>query len=307
MGKKKATVLITGGNGLVGRRLCKQLQAKGYDVAILSRKRNNNSSFSVYTWDFRKMEIETQALDSADYIVHLVGANIGDKRWTAKRKQQIIDSRVKTGQLIFDKVKEQNKNLRAFISASAVGYYGALTSNKIFTETDPPGDDFLGDTCKKWEQSTDRYKELGIRTVSIRTGVVLSSHGGALAKFITPVNTGFGSAIGTGKQYLPWIHIDDLCGIYIKAIEDNQIVGAYNAVAPDYKTNEEFVRLLAHLLKKPFWFPNIPAFIMKLIIGKMAEMLLYGSRVSPVKIQSAGYNFLFPDLESALTDLFREK
>jgi len=301
-----ATVLITGGTGLVGRHLCKRLQEKGYDVAILSRTRKQETAIPTYTWDLDKKEIQKEAIDTADYIIHLAGANIGDKRWTAKRKQLIIDSRVKTGQLIFSKLKEQNKALQAYIASSAIGYYGTTTSDKIFTETDPSSNDFLGDTCRQWEQSTDRYKELGIRTVKIRTSVVLTRQGGALSKMTTPVKMGIGSAVGNGRQYLPWIHIDDLCDIYIKAIEDTQMDGAYNAVAPDHNTNKEFTRTLARVLKKPFWFPNVPAIIMKLMFGKMSEILLRGSRISADKIKETGYNFLFPSLESALTDLIKE-
>ncbi|GMT46079.1 MAG: epimerase [bacterium] len=299
------TVLITGGTGLVGRHLCKRLQEKGYGVAVLSRTSRREAAIPTYTWDLGKEEIEKKAIETADCIIHLAGANIGDKRWTVRRKQLIIDSRIKTGQLIFSKIKELNKHLQTFISASAIGYYGTITSDKIFTETDPAANDFLGDTCRKWEQTADRFKESGIRTVKIRSGVVLTRQGGALSKMITPVKMGIGSAIGTGNQYLPWIHIDDLCDIYIKAIEDTQMDGAYNAVAPDHKTNKEFTRTLAHVLKKPFWFPNLPAITMKLMFGKMSEILLTGSRISADKIKATGYNFLFPDLETALTDLIK--
>lgn len=303
-----ATILISGGSGLIGRHLCKKLKEKGYNVAILSRTKqpNNNSDIQIYTWNLDKKEIEKKALETADYIIHLAGANIWDKRWTTKRKQLIIDSRVKTGQLIFDKIKENKHKLKAFISASAVGYYGAITSDKIFSETDPPADDFLGETCRQWEQSADRFEELGVRTVKIRTAPVLTKQGGALAKMITPVKMGIGSAIGNGKQYLPWIHINDLCGIYIKAIEDMQMNGAFNAVAPDHRVNEDFIRTLARVLKKPFWFPNIPAIAMKIIFGRMSEVVLKGSRVSSDKIRKAGYIFQFPDLENALTDLVGE-
>ena len=170
--------------------------------------------------------------------------------------------------MIFEKLKENTNQVKAFISASAIGYYGTISTDKIFSETDAPANDFLGETCQQWEQSADRFEELGIRVVKIRTGVVLAKHGGALAKMITPINLGIGSAIGNGRQYLPWIHIEDLCDIYIKAIEDTQMKGAYNAVAPDHKTNRDFTETLAHVLRKPFWFPNIPTIIMKIIFGK---------------------------------------
>jgi uncharacterized protein (TIGR01777 family) len=298
-----STVLITGGTGLIGKKLSKKLTDRGYDVAILSRARSKEEQLLTYIWDINKYEIEKEAIATADFIIHLSGSGIGEKRWTAKRKQEIIDSRVKSGHLIFDEIKKQNKNLKAFISASAIGYYGTATSNKIFYETDPAGDDFLGRTCREWEQVVDGFKNMGIRTVRIRTGVVLTKRGGALSKIIIPIKAGIGSAIGTGKQYIPWIHIEDLCGIYIKAIEDTQMNEAYNAVAPEHLTNKEFTKILATILKKHLWFPNIPAVVMKILFGEMSEILLQGSRVSAKKIQTTGFRFRFPSLECALKQL----
>ncbi|MFZ4741770.1 MAG: TIGR01777 family oxidoreductase [Bacteroidales bacterium] len=298
-----ATILITGGNGIIGKHLCKKLKEKGYDVAILSRNSNPNSNPITYAWNPEKREIDNEAITTADFVIHLAGAKIGEKRWTNERKQLIIDSRVQTAQLIFDKVKENNHKIKAFISASAIGYYGSITSNKIFTETDPSADDFQGECCRKWEEVADKFADSGIRTVKIRTGVVLTKQGGALSKMIIPVKMGIGSALGNGKQYIPWIHIDDLCNIYFKAIEDNQMNGAYNAVAPNHKTNIEFTRLLAKVLKKPFWFPHVPAFLLKILFGNMSEILLKGSRISSDKIKETGYNFLFPNLENALNNL----
>lgn len=299
-------VLITGGSGIVGKHLSHKLQERGYSVAILSRAKMQTAGVMVYIWNLNNSEIEEKAINNVDYIIHLAGANIGEKRWTKARKQLIVDSRVKTAELIFKKVKEQNKGLKAFISASAIGYYGTITSDKIFKETDLPSDDFLGNTCKEWEDIVDRFKELKIRIVKIRTGVVLTEKKGALSKIITPVKMGIASAIGSGEQYLPWIHIDDLCEIYIKAIEDKQMNGAYNAVAPDHKTNKDFTKILASVLNKPFWFPKIPASLMKLIFGEMSVLLLKGSRVSADKILEAGYKFQFPDLKSALTNLIKK-
>lgn len=302
-----ATVLISGGTGLVGKSLCKRLKEKGYQVAILSRENNRDSDIPTYAWNIEKGTIEKGAIEAADYVIHLAGANIGDKRWTAKRKQLIIDSRVNAANLLFDKIKESKVKPKVFISASATGYYGTITTDKIYSETDLPSDDFLGKTCQLWEQSADQFGGLGIRTVKIRTGIVLTKQGGALAKMISPVIMGIGSAIGKGRQYLPWIHIDDLCNIYIKALEDNQMNGAYNAIAPDYRTYTDFASTLARILHKPFWFPNIPAIAIKILFGKMSEILLKGSRVSSEKIKAAGYNFLFPNLESALKNLLVNK
>lgn len=301
-----ATILITGGTGLVGRNLCKKLKDKGYSVAILSRASKKDAEIPTYTWDIDKNEIEKEALEKADYIIHLAGANISEKRWTVKRRKLIIDSRVKSAQLIFEKLKENNTQPKAVIFASAIGYYGAITTDKIFLETDPPSMDFLGDTCRLWEQSADSFENFGIRTVKIRTGVVLTKQGGALAKMITPFKLGIGLIIGNGKQYMPWIHIDDLCDIYVMAIENIQMNGAYNAVSPDHKTNRVFTETVAHVLTKPLWFFKIPAIIMKIIFGKMAAMLLKGSRVSSEKITNAGYKFKFPNLEGALVNLIVE-
>ncbi len=298
------TVLITGGSGLIGKHLCIRLKERGFNVCILSTSKQKAEGLTTYFWDINKKIIEKKAIENTDYIIHLAGANIGEKRWTTKRKQLIIDSRVKSGELIFNALKENNKTLKAFVSASAVGYYGAVTSDKIFIETDQAANDFLGETCRLWEQSADRFNELGIRTVKIRTGVVLAQQDRALIKMITQIKFGIGSALGNGKQYLPWIHIEDLCQIYIKAIEDKQMNGPYNAAAPDIRTNSEFTRVLARTLNKPFWFPNIPAFILKLLFGEMADVILKGSRVSCAKITAANFTFKFPNLENALNDLF---
>jgi uncharacterized protein (TIGR01777 family) len=299
-------VIITGGTGLIGKHLSGKLKEKGYNVSLLSSKSKQDNDIPVYFWNPEKNEIDRKAISSADYIIHLAGAGIGDKRWTKKRRQTISDSRIKTCELIFNTVQETGTKLKAFISASAIGYYGTITSDKVFTETDHPANDFLGEICRKWEQAADRFYESGIRTVKIRTGVVLTTKGGAMARMIPAVRMGIGSALGSGRQYLPWIHVEDLCNIYIKAIEDTSLRGAYNAVAPEHITNEAFMRTLAKVLKKPFFFPDIPAITMKLLFGKMSGILLKGSRVSSDKIISAGYAFLFPNLENALKNLLQK-
>jgi len=299
------TVLITGGSGLIGKHLCRRLKEKGFNVTILSTTRQKVEGVTTYFWDISKKIIEKKAIEDADYIIHLAGANIGEKRWTTERKRIIIDSRIKSAELIFHTVKENNKTLKAFVSASAVGYYGAITTDKIFTETDQSATDFLGETCRLWEQSAERFNELGIRTVKIRTGFVLAHQDRALSKMITQIKLGIGSALGNGKQYLPWIHIEDLCQLYIRALEDKKMNGSYNAVAPDIRTNKEFTHVLARILNKPFWFPNIPAFLIKLVYGKMSDVILKGSKVSCAKIISMNFTFKFPNLENAFMDLFK--
>ncbi|HUH75277.1 MAG TPA: TIGR01777 family oxidoreductase [Chitinophagales bacterium] len=300
------TVLISGGTGIVGTRLSHKLRDKGYEVQILSRSKNSDSIFKTYIWDISKNYIDPKAVETADYIIHLAGAGIADKRWTDERKKIIIDSRVDSANLLFNAVKSNLNRVKAFISASGVGNYGAITTQHIFTESDPHHDDFLGKTCALWEASADQFETLGIRTVKVRTGVVLSQEGGALEKLKIPVQLGIGSALGSGKQYVPWIHLEDLCNIYIKAIEDAHMSGPYNAAAPEHLTNEQMTKSIAEVLHRPFFFPKVPSFAMNLLLGEMSELLLEGSRVSSEKIQKAGFQFKFPDIKSALKDLFRK-
>lgn len=300
-------ILITGGTGLTGTHLSKKLLRRGYRVSILSRTTAQGTDAKVYHWNPDSGSMDESAVDDADCIIHLAGESIGGKRWTPSQKQEIIDSRIKSAQLIFNTVKKRNKNLKTFISASATGYYGSVTSEKIFAENDPPANDFLGNTCRLWEQTAEKFKDLGVRVVNIRTSPVLAKKSGVLEKIITPVKLGLGSPTGTGRQYFPWIHIDDLCSIYIKSVEDTKMAGAYNAAAPDHKTNEEFMRTLAEVMKKPFRFPNVPALLIKIVFGEMGNAVLYGSRISPEKIRKAGYEFLFPDLKGALQDLLGKK
>jgi uncharacterized protein len=295
-------VLITGGSGLIGHQLSKKLKERGYEVAFLSRKKKLLPGITVYNWDLKKHEIEKEAIELSDHIIHLAGANVSSKRWSKKRKKIIVESRTKSAELLFERVKNTG-HLKTFISSSAIGFYGTLTSDKIFTEADPPGHDFLAETCRLWEEAADKFQDYGIRAVKIRSGIVLSNKGGALQKMLAPIEIGLGSAIGNGQQYMPWIHIDDLCEIYIKALEDSKMKGAYNAVAPDDKTNKEFNQAIARVLNEPFWFPNTPGFFLKLIFGKMANIITKGSRISPKKIMETGFHFKFPDLESALKDL----
>ena len=294
-------ILITGGSGLVGTHLSKKLKEKGYETAVLSRKKTSDRDIKTYFWDPGNHEIEEGAIEKADYIIHLAGANISDKRWTKKRKQEIVDSRVETAKLLFSKVNVSKTRPKAFISASAVNYYGTLISDKIFTEDDPPSEDFLGETCQKWEQSALKFEESGIRTVIIRTGPVISPRGGAIKKMSVSVKLGLGSPVGRGKQYFPWIHIEDLCNIYIKAIEDSKMQGAYNAVAPGHITNKDVMKALADVYNRPFWAPRVPSFVMKILFGEMAGILLKGSRISADKIKRAGFEFRIINFKDAIS------
>ncbi|MCX6231796.1 MAG: TIGR01777 family oxidoreductase [Bacteroidetes bacterium] len=301
------TVLISGGSGLIGKELSNKLTQKGYKVSILSRNPNKSASTQQYKWDIDTNYIEISAVEQADYIIHLAGENIGEKPWTKSRKESIIKSRVNSCRLLFNAVKDAGVKPKTFISASATGYYGAITIDKIFTENDAPADDFLGRCCYAWENETDKFQTIGIRTVKMRTGIVLSSKGGALSKMMKPAKMGFGAVLGNGKQYMPWIHIDDLCQLYINAIEDETINGAYNALAPQHTTNAEFTATLAKTLNKKIWLPAVPSIFLKLLLGEMSDIILNGSRVSSERIEKTSFQFKFPKLDAALSDLLKKQ
>ena len=292
------TVLITGGTGLVGQLIRKKLTLKGYQVRILTR---NPIESNEYVWNIANKTIDEKVFENLDYIIHLAGAGIADKKWTKKRKQEIIDSRTKSTQLLLTKIQELKINLKGFIAASAIGYYGAITSEKIFTEVDNPANDFLGDVCYQWEQNSLNFQQENIPTTILRIGIVLSNNGGALAKMNTPVLI---TPIGNGKQYLPWIHIEDLSSLFIKAIEDSNFTGIYNAVAPDTQTSKSFSKALASKTKKLFIPIGVPKFVLQILFGEMAIILTTGSRISFKKIEKTGFQFSFKKLNKALDDLY---
>lgn len=295
------SVLITGGTGLIGRHLSVKLKNMGYDVSFLGRKKRENGDCKYYFWDYHKKYIEEGALENVDYIIHLAGANIGEKIWTSRRRKEIIESRVQTAALIYETVSALDKKPVAFISASATGFYPRSNGEtKCFTESDMPANDFLGKTCLLWEGEALRFEKSGLRTVCIRTGIVFSSKGGALKKMLLPMRFGLNLIPGKGTQLLPWIHIEDLCNIYIKAIEDDNIKGLYNAVAPDIISFEKFASKVSGVFGKPLLKVFIPAFFLRVLLGEMSGILLEGNRVSSEKIISAGYKFIFPKLEQAL-------
>lgn len=295
------SVLITGGTGLIGRHLSFKLRQLGYKVSFIGRKKREDGDSKYYLWDYNKKYIEEGALENVDYIIHLAGANIGEKIWTSRRRKEIIESRVQTTALIYEKVSAMDKKPLAFISASATGFYPRSNSEtKKFSESDMPANDFLGKTCLLWEGEAFRFTKLGLRTVCIRTGIVFSSNGGALKKMLLPLRFGLNPIFGKGTQLLPWIHIEDLCNIYIKAIEDDSMKGPYNAVAPDIATYEGFANMVTKIIGKSFIKIHIPPFFLRMLLGEMSGLLLEGNRISSEKIISAGYKFIFPKLEQAL-------
>lgn len=289
-------VLITGGTGLIGQRLSKLLDANKYEVRLLSRNENSNSEFKTFVWDIEKGYIDEKAFQDLDYIIHLAGAGIADKKWSEKRKKVIIDSRVKSTELLLHYTQKLHTPLKAFISSSAVGIYGSITSEIIFTEDDNPGNDYLAKVCKLWEDAIFEFEAESIRTVAVRTGIVLSKDGGALKKMNTTVIT----PLGDGLQYMPWIHIDDLCNLYLKAIKEVKMSGIFNGVAPEHESNKTFSKKLAKVFKKPFLPIGAPSFLLKALFGEMATILLNGSRVSADKVIEYNFEYKFPSLIEAL-------
>ena len=296
---KMEKVLITGGSGLIGRRLSFLLKSRGYEVRILSRSNNPKNNYKTFVWNVSEQYINDSAFEGLTHIIHLAGAGIADKRWSEKRKKEIIASRVASTNLLYNSVKRLKTPLNSFISASATGYYGAVTSETIFEEKDKPAKDFLGKVCSLWEDSIFQFNEIKIRTVALRTGIVLSKDGGALKKMKTPIIT----SLGNGKQYMPWIHIDDLCELYIKAIEDEQFKGAFNAVSSEHISNLSFSKKISKIFNYPFLALGAPSLILQIVFGEMSTIILNGSRISANKIKQAGFKFKFENLEKALKNL----
>ncbi|WP_163407574.1 TIGR01777 family oxidoreductase [Flavobacterium ajazii] len=296
-------VLLTGGTGFIGKHLTSLLIANGFSVSILSRSSRNNTDFiTYYQWDLDRNYIDENAILNTDFIIHLAGEGIVEKRWTEKRKKALLESRTKPIELIYSVLQKNNKSLEAFVSASAVGIYGAITSDEICIEDTPPANDFLGTTCQIWEETVAKIESLGIRTVKVRTGIVLGRNEGFLKKLKPSFKSGFGAILGTGNQYIPWIHIDDLCTIYLKAIQDKATNGNYNATVLDNTTNAVLSKTLANLYGYSIWLPKVPAFVLKLLLGEMSVAVLNGQRVSSEKIKNTGLNFQFEDLKTALSN-----
>lgn len=296
-------VLITGGTGLIGGYLQKQLLSLNAEVIVLSRTRKKSTvkGLTYAFWNIEQQIIDVEAVCRATHIVHLAGANIADGRWTAQQKQIIIDSRTQTADLIFETLKNNKHQVESIVSASGADCYGLKTTPKVFKETDSFGDDFLAEVCNLWEKSVFKFETLGIRTIYLRTGVVIAKQDSALQKMAMPIRLGIGSALGSGKQIMSYIHIKDLCSMYVKALEDVTMKGAYNAISGNH-TNAEVTKAIARQLKKPLFFPKVPSFVLKLIFGEMAAILLEGSAIDNTKIKNTGFQFEYQHLEDILQD-----
>ncbi len=304
------TVLITGGTGMIGQALAKQFIANGYEVIILSRspQRSSRLHLSYAKWDVEKGEIDLDALAKANIIVHLAGEGVADKRWTVKRKQAIVDSRVRSGNLLVKALSENKYQVKTFIAASAIGWYGPDTAASLehgFVETDTADNSYLGNTCQLWEQSTAAVANMGIRLVTLRIGIVFNKKGGALAEFLKPAKFALATILGTGKQIVSWIHYQDLCKMIQYAIETPAVQGVYNAVAPNPVTNKKLVLTIAKNTY-PIYFPSfVPGFLLRIILGEMSIEVLKSAKVSAQKIQDAGFVFDYPNVEEAIIDLIK--
>ncbi len=299
-----AKVLITGGTGLIGTQLTALLQSQGHQIAYLSRSKKQDANITYFQWDINKQMLEEGALEWADYLIHLAGAGVAEEKWTPKRKQVILKSRTDSAKLLAQELQKRDHSIKAVIAATAIGWYGD-SGNELMMEEAPVAGDFLAKVCQAWEAEIDALAlATGLRTVKIRVGIVLSTEGGALVEIAKPVKLMAGAPLGSGKQFQSWIHIKDLAKLFVYAIENGEMEGAYNGVAPNPVTNEELTKAIAKQLGKPLFLPNVPPFALKLMLGEMASVVLAGSKVSSEKTASTGFTWEFPQLKEALADLY---
>ncbi len=305
-----ASILISGGTGLIGSALTRYLVEKGHQVIVLTRRRQPPSSAGAVRyaqWNPAEKTIEDWAIAEADHLIHLAGANVGEKRWTSRRKKEIRDSRVRSGELLCEVVARIPNRIRSVVSASAIGWYGpdaTVPAANAFLETDPAFDDYLGETCRAWEASLLPMEALGKRLVVLRTGIVLSAEGGALAEFRKPLRFGLATIMSSGRQMVSWIHINDLVRLYDTVAFDESYAGVYNAVAPHPVSNKELVLTLARRLRGRAFIPvHVPGFVLKIVLGEMSIEVLKSCTVSSAKLGRAGFQFAYPEIEAALRSI----
>ena len=294
-------ILLVGGTGLIGTTLKKELIEKGYSVHILSRRKSEDSQ--TFLWNNKEDYIDLNVFEGVSGVINLTGANIAESRWSNKRKQVLYDSRINSTRLLFETIKKNKIKLDFFVNSSAIGFYGLEKSDKIFNEKDQPGEDFLARLCYDWEKEALRFNELNIRTVIIRTGIVLTKSEGALEKMKLPINFGILPIFGNGKQIFSWIHIDDLISIFIKSITNKSFIGPYNAVAPINNTYLEFNKEIAEVLQKKVISIKTPTFLLSLAFGELAETLTNGNKITAKKVINEGYKFKFSTIKDSLFNL----
>ncbi|MCR9183505.1 MAG: TIGR01777 family oxidoreductase [Flavobacteriaceae bacterium] len=297
-------VLITGATGLIGKELVKQCLKQQIDVHYLTTSKSkleDTENYKGFYWNPRQGELDINAINGVDAIIHLAGATIS-KRWTKNYKTEILESRVLTGNILFNTLQKNEHNIKHFISSSGVNVYPS-DFNKLYTEESEGVDEsFLGNVVVSWEEVADKFNHLNIKVSKIRTGMVLDSKEGALPQIIKPIKFGVGAALGSGKQWQSWIHIQDIARLYVHILTSG-LEGTFNAVAPEPVTNSEMTEVLANHLKKPLFLPNVPAFALKLILGEMALLLISSQKVSSQKIEKTGFRFDYPNLKEAVMDL----
>ena len=291
-------ILISGGSGLIGHKITKLLELKGYSVAWLSRSKQTQKSF---LWEVEQQTIDPEAVEWADAIIHLAGAAVADKRWTDERKKIILESRIDSTKLLYQAVENATEKPNTFISASAVGYYGFNTGTSLMDEMHGPGSDFLAQTVVAWENEVKKMEELHLRTVMLRIGIVLDANGGALGELMKPP---IAAPLGNGDQWMSWIAMEDLARMFVFALEKTTLQGVFNAVAPNPATNQQLTQAAANAKGKPYVGIGVPGFILKIILGEMAAMVLGGNRVSSQKIQKAGFDFECADLVPTLKHIY---
>lgn len=292
-------ILITGSTGLVGSALIPLLKSKGHQIVRLVRSTPKDSAAEVF-WNPEKGVLSGDELEGIDAAVHLAGENLAEGRWTDEKKRKIRESRVKGTRLLSEKLASLNRRPEVLVSASAVGFYGDR-GDEILTEQSASGSDFLSEVCREWELATQPAAQAGVRVVNLRFGVIFSREGGALKKMLLPFKMGVGGKLGSGRQYMSWITIDDAVGAIGFALENERLRGPVNVVAPQLTTNYEFTKTLGHVLSRPTIF-TVPAFAARLVFGEMADATLLSSqRVEPARLKEAGFVFKYPELEGALT------
>jgi uncharacterized protein len=296
-------ILIAGGTGLIGTHLSRLLKNKGYEVAHLSRRANPNAEFPTYAWQPEAGTFDKKVFDEADAIINLAGAGIADKRWSEKRKREIIESRISSNALIAKYLRSEKHTVQAYISASAIGFY-ADRGDEIMTETSSVGTGFLAESTAAWEQAIAEVAATKVRTVALRIGVVLSPEGGALQKILIPFMFRMGIYFGNGRQWTSWIHRDDLCNIFLWALENPSVSGTFNAVAPTPLSNYDLTKAISTAKGGAYLMMPAPSFALRLGMGEMANVVLGSTRVSSQKIENQGFVFRFPEISAALKNLF---
>lgn len=297
-GIRPQKVLITGATGLVGKRLVSALEARGHEVKILSR----NPQPGQYFWNPVEGIVDEKAFENLDAIIHLAGAPIS-KPWNKHYRKKIYDSRVKSCELLYEYAKRLNSNLSTFLTASGSNYYDATQYSTIWEETDPPGEDFLANLCVDLELTAKKFEKLGSRVCAVRTSAVLADEGGMIQKLKPLAKWNILSPLGSGKQRIPWIHIEDLVQIYIHLLENPELEGAFNATATEKVSNREFTKAFMKSMRRKMIFPPVPAFLIKLLLGDMSFIVLKGSDLSNNKIKSTGFSFQYDQLKLALKNL----